>query len=194
MKKRYSLMLFLMLMTSSGISQAQCFQPSPNLLAMGDRYYHQLQPHQWSSKDEKIKDALLDAAEDDWKGDYSESECFGSDKNPREVQRSASVKAEITKVMKGTLKLSAWKKFAAEGKTESDVVQLFDERHVFTGDVSKTSLRTAEVHAARLAGGGRRMDEILSTLEINGDQLTLTRKIYYNGYLGRVERYSLQRD
>lgn len=184
----------LLLMISSAVTHAQCFQPSPNLAAMGDSYYRQMQELQWSSKETKQKDELLDATEGRWKGDYLESECMGGKSNPRETLKIATVKAEFQNVMKGTLKMSVWKHFTSEKKKESDVVEMFDDRHLFAGNISQNGIKTAEIHSARLGGGGQRMDEIITQLDINGKQLTLTRSIYYNGYLGRVERYNLMRD
>lgn len=187
-------LILMLLMISSTLTHAQCFEPSPNLMTLGDNYYRQMQRHQWSNLESKQKDELQEETEGRWEGEYSEIECLGTEKNPREKQKSANLKVEFQNAMKGILKMSAWKSFTSEKKTTSDVVMMFDDHHIFAGSVSKSSIEATEIHSARLGGGGHRMDEIVTKLELNGDQLRLIRKIYFNGYLGRVERYTLKRD
>lgn len=188
-------LLSVILVASSTALHAQCYQPSPNLIAKGKEYYflQERDRYQWKADEQKAKQAVLNAAYGRWQGEYAETECFGTEKNPREVKKTAALEAQFQEAMNGILRGSAWKRFNEQNKTSSDVFELFDNRDLFAGKTFAGGIEGTQIRTRKLASGGAQMEESISRLEISGNNLVLIRDIYLNGYLGRQERYQLKR-
>ena len=189
-------LLLATLVVGTTASHAQCFQPSPNLSALGKKYHFLMDSHkyQWTAEEQKAKQALFKSAFDSWQGDYTEIECFGTERNPREVKTIAEVKAELQEAMNGILRGNVWKRFNEQKKVSSDVLELFDNRNLFAGKIVAGGIEGTQIFTRRFATGGTQMEESISRLQISGDKLVLIRDIYLNGYLARQERYQLKRD
>lgn len=189
-------LLLAVLVAGSAASQAQCFQPSPNLSALGKKYFFLMNSdkYQWTAEEQKSKQALFKSAYGTWQGDYTETECFGTETNPREVKKTAEVKAELQEAMNGILRGNVWKRFNEQKKVSSDVLELFDNRNLFAGKIFAGGIEGTQIFTRKFATGGTQMEESISRLQVNGNNLLLIRDIYLNGYLARQERYQLKRD
>ncbi|HVK98360.1 MAG TPA: hypothetical protein VM553_01035 [Dongiaceae bacterium] len=178
------------------VAHADCFKPSPNLVSMGKHYFSLFERdrYTWSAVEEKEKRALSEVIFTDWEGDYSVVECFGTEKNPKEVTRTATVKAKFTDAMNGIVRGQISKQFVAEKRNTIEVLDMFDNRDLFTGKVSKNLIEGTQRRKQKIGPSNSRLLEHVYRIEVNGHKLVLTHETYVNGYLAVTELFNLTRE
>ncbi|OZG73332.1 hypothetical protein BTA51_09870 [Hahella sp. CCB-MM4] len=182
------------LLASKTTLAAECFAPSPNLQKEGDDYYELKKTYQWDSDESKLLEDIYRALEGDWTGHVTEFECFGSDKNPRKKLAEASVEARITESTNLLFRMSTEKEYLSSKIVRNEVYHAYNSRILYSGTVKPNYVEGSDrMHIAN-ARGGARLQEAVQSISLSGEQVSITRLIYINGYLAREEIYELTKD
>jgi hypothetical protein len=109
----------------------KCYEPSPNLSALGDTYYD-LEKTSILSNDEKNRiNAFFSALAGKWKGDARTIECRGPDSAPLIKMRDAVLTAQAHLDSMISLSIDANKHYLEESIKKSELLSLLGNTPVF---------------------------------------------------------------
>lgn len=170
----------------------QCFEPSPNFMALGDAYFNINDAEELNGENPAVQ--FLQTLEDEWRGSVDEIECYGSDENPRLEERKADVTADISQSSSALLVADLTKTYR-HGTVSGDKVFLLDKTSVFNMQALKNEVRATERLRRVWANSGSQLIEIFSTIRlVTDDQLFIDWQMYSNGVFVFSQTMDLQRD
>lgn len=160
-----------------------CFEKSPSYFLQGDKYFETYNEGSLSPKEKEEFSKIYSKIKGKWVGNSSEIICKGTEKKPNPVHRTFIVeKAEFRTGGRNTLKASIQKKNTERSGSGSGSYSLFTEDGLVSIQIDKNNIYTSEKFRRANAGGGSRLIEIITALEVQNDSFTLQINYYSNGY------------
>ena len=177
---------------SMPMAQAQtCFEPSPNVAALGEAYYDVSGALPVSKSDPNL--AFLSDLADDWHGELVERECTGSDTNPTEEWRRAEVEATI-KPNDSALFVIDLAKTYRHRIISGETVFLLDNSSVFDINSRPAGVQATERLRRGVLNRGTQLVEIMSDIQLlNPNQLHVDWHLYSNGVFVYSQSLRLRR-
>ena len=191
-------------MTNPGA--ATCNTPSPYYQEAGDAYFDLETDFKFEPAEEKRLKEMYQYLAGDWQGTLIESQCKGSDKNPRRVSRTAEVKVTAKEGIFNNMVIRTEKHYPKERITKSDHYDLFDERHIFDFRFNEQEIETTQKYRRRIIGVGgvygskpagisrkSNLVERVFNIRTTSRGYTLAMTVYTNGYLTDHEVFTLHK-
>lgn len=178
------------LIFSNDIVAKDCYEKSPNLISLKDKYYD-IDVIKKLSDDDKTKlNTLFDKIEGKWKGESSYSECKGPDRAPKIVSKSFTIESSIKLDSNSNLIISA-KKSYSNNVTKREVITLLGNLRIFELKLSKNTLIFSERARLRNVNKSSRMVETIYEITLNSNSLIFIRSYYSNGVFVAEEKWSM---
>jgi hypothetical protein len=194
--KMTSITLLILSMCFANIALADnCYDQSPQLVALADTYYDLEKTHVLTDDEQAHLAVFLDKLKGQWQGDAVSTTCAGSENNPRAKRNSATITAEATMLPNGNLRVRA-SKFDTRGKiNRGERLDLLDIGHVFSfAFTDENQLTFSERFRRQNNNQSSRLTEVLYDIKVISDGLTLKRTYYTNGVLTGSETWMLDAD
>lgn len=178
---------------SSQSIASNCFSESPNFSQTNEDYFELSEkkfdwPRDKAGERNKIYKAISGRKE----GSYSETECFGSDKNPKPKVRQADLIVRIADNTNNRIDLSAELHFVEERKKELESVQLLDERYLTDVSINGTTLIGTEKYRKRNAANYSQLFERITTIQAEKSGYSIHIETYVNGYFAYERKFTLK--
>lgn len=129
------------LLMSSSASAYSCYEPSAAFEELGEEGYYEATPIEVADNEPAL--AFLKDLNGDWKGTLKESDCFGSDTNPRVKQKSAEVEVEVLENSSAFFS-ARLKKDYGNGTSANEKLDLLVHGSLYGLSVQGTSLEANE--------------------------------------------------
>lgn len=132
---RYSLIIVLTVLTllskMAYANNALCYEPSPNLSALGDAYYDVENASELSDEEKNKINAFFGVLAGNWKGNARTIECRGPNSAPHILSHDAVLTAEARVDNSIGLSINANKHFIDNGIKRTESVSLLGSTFVF---------------------------------------------------------------
>ena len=183
--------LISMLVLSSNVVAKDCYEKSPNLIKLKDKYYD-IEETKNLSGDEKSKlNFLFDKIEGKWEGESSYSECKGPDRAPSKEYKTFTVASTIKLNSNNDLMISANKSYS-NNITRHEVITLLGKVRIFElAFLNNTSVLFSERALRKNINGGVHNVETIYEITFNNNSLIFVRSYYSNGVFVAEEKWSM---
>lgn len=181
--KTFIKLLFICTFLNSTIANAAgCFEPSPNLTALGDEYYDLDKEITLANDDKDLIEAVFESIHGHWKGNGVHIECFGTENAPevRTDDIKITVKTELSQPL--NLVLNVEVNYINDGITQGDRINLIGTTPLYAFESVDTNHITFYEKYRTASGSNRsRLVENFYDIKLNGNNLHFTKIYYING-------------
>jgi len=193
MRHRIEMATLLSALLISNISLATtCYEKSPNLISLGDRYYD-LDVTPPTAEDRKAIISTAKKMVGSWKGKGSIFQCRGPDEDPVVENREIRLTAEVSITPSGELHIDTKKYIKEENMWLYDNLVLFSNLADQSVSLTPNGFEVVEKFRLKANGKYRPLTEIRHTATYSQSTLSYTISRYINGYLAVEERWKLTR-
>lgn len=196
MCKKYNINLIItillsMLLYTNNVAATKCYEKSPNLISLKDKYYN-LETIKILTAEEKTKlNTLFDKIEGEWKGDLIHIECKGPDSAPRRRSKTASIESIIKLKSNNNVTFSANKSYT-NNVTRNEILTLLGDLRIFELEfLNMNSIVFSERGRKKNVTKGSRLTETIYKITLNHDSLIFVRSYYSYGVFVAEEKWSM---
>ena len=196
MCKKYNINLIItillsMLFYTNNVAASKCYEKSPNLINLKDKYYN-VEAVKILTAEEKTKlNNLFDKIEGKWKGDLILIECKGPDRAPRRRSKTASIESIIKLKSNNNVTISAIKSYT-NNVTKTETLTLLGNLRIFELDfLNKNSVIFSERGRRKNVNKGSRLTETIYKVTLKHDSLIFVRSYYSYGVFVAEEKWSM---
>ena len=185
-------MLFCALIYFNNAMAKDCYEKSPNFVALKDKYYDLDTTKELTRADKTKLNKLFDKIEGKWEGDLTVTECTGPDRAPRKKIINGSI---VVKIKPGTNDnfLIAAKKSYPDNTIKYDGIEILGDMKIFDFDfLNDNELVFTERNVMKNNNGIPRYVENIYEIRFNRRSLVLIREYYSHGVFVSEEKWSLQ--
>lgn len=184
-------MLFSMLIYTNAVTAMECYEKSPNLIILKDKYFD-IDSVKTLSDEEKSKlNSLFDRIQGEWKGESTYTECTGPDRDPRKKSTNATITVKIKSNSNDNLLMVA-KKSYINNTTKYDGLELLGDLRIFEFNfLNDNSLVFSERAIKKNNNGSNRNIETIYKIIFNRKSLIVVRSYYSNGVFIAEEKWSM---
>lgn len=184
-------MLLSMLIYTKNVSAKDCYEKSPNLTTLKDKYYD-VDTVKVLSDIEKTKlENLFDKIKGKWEGESTYTECKGPDRAPRKESKNSAIVVKIKSNSIDNLLIVA-KKSYPNNITKYDGLELLGDLRISEFNfLNDNSLVFSERAFKKNDNGSSRFVETIYEITFNRKSLILIRNYYSNGVFVAEEKWSM---
>lgn len=181
-KSFIKLVLMCAFLISNIANGAGCFEPSPNLEALGDEYYDLDKEITLANDAKDLIEALFESIHGNWKGNGVHIECFGTENAPEERTDDIkiTVKTELSQPL--NLVLNVEVNYIKDGITQGDRINLIGTTPLYAFEsVDTNHITFYEKYRSSTGKKFSRLVENFYEIKLNGNNLHLIKIYYING-------------
>lgn len=191
--KNISLFVVGLFLISNAAFAENCYDQSPNFVSLGDDYFNLESQKKLSTEDSDKLNELLRTIQGKWVGNVVISDCKGSNKAPRKVEKTASVKVDI--LVQSILKISAEMIFNDNGASKLRSYKLLENKELFNYEFKNdTYFIYSTIVRTRNGKKGSRLVENIYKINFENGNLNFTVLLYMNGVFVGDEVWTLREE
>lgn len=191
----------LMLMLANGAIAKNCYESSPRLIALGDKYYDLDDNRRLSDDEKQALQELFADINGDWQGKFSIVDCKGPDTASRKEVKDANITADVSFDSSSTLRVDADLYYPDIRATRKNKLVLFGNSPVTSlSIINDDKVIVVEKYRAHNVAAGTqatakrsRLIEKVYEIKLSENALQLDIFLYVNGVFASEEIWMMSR-
>jgi len=196
MYKKYNIslivtILFSLLIHTNNAIAKDCYEKSPNLINLKEKYYDIDTVKNLSDIEKTKLNNLFNRIKGEWEGESTYTECSGPDSAPRKKSVHASISVKIKSNSNDNLLMVA-KKSYLNNIIKYDGLELLGDLRIFEFNfLSDNNLVFSERALKKNNNGSTRNIETIYEITLDGKSLIIVRNYYTNGVFVAEDKWSV---
>jgi len=113
------------------VAASECYDPSPNLQILGDKYYDFDYVKTFSNEEKEMLSIFFNSLSGRWRGNAIITDCFGPDNAPEKKYKNATIKTVNQQNTNGGLTINVEKRVIEDRINQSEIVSLLEPSNLF---------------------------------------------------------------
>ena len=191
---RSALALSLLLVIPMGFA-ASCYEKSPNLTSLADKYYDIDGTAPLTPLERKAIASILRNITGRWAGQGTSFQCFGSELDPRPEIKKFTIKANLSGSSSAELTLDVEKHVELDKTKSLEHLLFFGTLDYYESVIiSGNSIELVEKYRRKVNEDFLPLQEVIYSMEIGAANINYSMRRYINGHLAIEEKWSLTRN
>ncbi len=185
--------IFICMLVSFQVQAIDCYEKSPGLIGLGDKYYELGQEDRLTRAEKRMLGTLYRKIEGDWEGSGVEVSCIGSQKKSQKRNSKYTIESDISSNSESRLTIYSDKYFIDRSSNKNETLRFFGKQDYFSiEEITERSFKVIEKY--RKGKHGNQLWEVVSELRLENGRIKLDIYRYINGHFRSHEGRSLNAD
>jgi len=180
--------IFVCMLVSFQAQAIDCYEKSPGLIALGDKYYELGQEDVLTGAEKRTLGILYGKIKGNWLGNGVEVLCIGSQKKPQKRSSRFTIESDISDNSESRLTIHSDKYIIDRKSNKNETLRFFGQQDYFLiEEITEHSFRVIEKYRK----GDNQLWEVVSELRLENGLIKLDIYRYVNGHFSSHEWQSL---